>query len=417
MTITGEDQDARGRVLLLAAAPHRSRRRLLDPEHGTSVLAAVPTARLLPAWRGPVDLVQLVDPADPQAVLARLQDAAAAAGPLLVYVCGQLTRDRRQRQVHLALARTTESTLRYTALPWAWLARTLSSRAPGTTTVVVDLIADPSCLPMQEADLQLPDQVLRFGVVAPPVRRGPLQPPAYTQQLAQLLRTGPGGQQLAELHPLAASQAALEEGTVVLAPPPPAQAPLPRPLPPPLSAPAPAAGRSPAAEPVADLRPAIAEAIRSGRHPEAAELARQWEHAVLRAHGHLAPEMADVAEVQATVAAAVGAEVEAADRWTATAERRLRLADPAAQAAARNALALWRRLDEEEIELESIGQRLAIVLQAIGRTSAAAAVRERLAQQRIAYSDSEPSGSALSGASATAATSAGTPASAAGRSW
>ncbi|MEU3573069.1 hypothetical protein AB0E96_32290 [Kitasatospora sp. NPDC036755] len=66
-----DESEARGRVLLLAAAPHRSRRRLLDPEHGASALASVSAARLLQGWTGPADLVQLVDPGDPQAVLAR----------------------------------------------------------------------------------------------------------------------------------------------------------------------------------------------------------------------------------------------------------------------------------------------------------------------------------------------------------
>ncbi|MQS18032.1 hypothetical protein F7Q99_39055 [Streptomyces kaniharaensis] len=370
----------RGRVLLLAAAPRTSRRRLLDPEHGASTLGSVPAERLLQGWDGPVDVVQLVDPGEPQAVLARLQEAAAAAGPLLVYVCGQLTRDHRQHRVHVALAKTVESTIRNTALPWTWVAQALASRAPGSTALVLDVIADPSCLPMRDEDLQLPDAVERYGVVAPPARRGPWQPPAYTVQLAQLLRSGPSGQRLADLHPVAAAQAGLAPGTVVLAPPPPVEVEVPRPRPELLPPPMP--NRAPAPAPV-DLRPAIAEAMHDGHHQAAAELAAQWERGVLRSAGYLSAEMGDVLEVQATVAVAAADVVRAAERWTATAEHRLRFGveDQAAavQLAARNALACWRQVPDSEGELAVLGERLARVLQDLGRDSAAAAVAERAA--------------------------------------
>ncbi|MQS17963.1 hypothetical protein F7Q99_38695 [Streptomyces kaniharaensis] len=377
--MTNHQSEARGRVLLLAAAPRRSRRRLLDPEHGVTTLANVSADRLLQGWAGPVDAVQLVDPGEPQAVLARLQEAAAAAGPLLVYVCGQLIRDHRQHQVHLALAKTGSTTIRYTALPWSWLAQALAARSAGTTTVVVDVIADPSCLPMREEDLQLPEAVERYGVVAPPARRGPWRPPAYTVQLAQLLRSGPVGQRLADLHPVAAAQAGLEPGTVVLAPPP-VEVEVPRPRPAVHQPPMPT--RPPVEVPAVDLRPAIAEAMHAGHHQAAAELAAQWERSVLRTAGHLSPEMGDVLEVQATVAAAAGQAARAADRWTATAEHRLRwsaVEDQAVQLAARNALACWRQIPPGEPELATLGARLAQVLQAIGRGTAADAVARRSA--------------------------------------
>ncbi|MGA5824111.1 hypothetical protein ACPC54_40475 [Kitasatospora sp. NPDC094028] len=379
--MTNHQSEARGRVLLLAAAPRRSRRRLLDPEHGVTVLANVSADRLLQGWAGPVDALQLVDPGEPQAVLARLQEAAAAAGPLLVYVCGQLIRDHRQHQVHLALAKTGSTTIRYTALPWAWLAQALAGRPEGTTTVVVDVIADPSCLPMREEDLQLPDAVERYGVVAPPARRGPWRPPAYTVQLAQLLRSGPVGQRLAELHPVAAAQAGLESGTVVLAPPP-VEVEVPRPRSQPSYLLPPMPTQAPAPEPAVDLRPAIAEAIRAGHHQAAAELAAQWERTVLRTAGHLSPEMGDVLEVQATVAAAAGQAARAAERWTATAEHRLKwsaVEDQGVQLAARNALACWHQVPPGAAELATVGARLAEVLRAIGRSTAAAAVARRTA--------------------------------------
>ncbi|NED17395.1 hypothetical protein G3I31_04340, partial [Streptomyces sp. SID9913] len=63
-------------------------------------------------------------------------------GPLTVYVAGQLHLDRRQRLVHLALARTTPATVRYTAFPWHWFRDELRLRPAGTTTLVLDLHAD-----------------------------------------------------------------------------------------------------------------------------------------------------------------------------------------------------------------------------------------------------------------------------------
>ncbi|MFB7677860.1 hypothetical protein ACFC26_41320 [Kitasatospora purpeofusca] len=370
------ESEARAQVLLLGAAPRRSRRRLLNGEHGVAAVAAVPTGRLVPGWTGPVDVVQLVDPAEPQAVLARLQAAAAVPGPLLVYLCGQLIRDHRQHQVHLALADTRESTVRYTALPWPWIVRALAERRPGTTTVVVDLVADPSCWPLQPSDLTAPAAVARWGVVAPPAKRGPQEAPTYTVTLAELLRQAGPGQHLPQLHPLAAARAPLAPGSVVLAP--------------------------AAAEPheteaeridtyhqdVADPRPAIAHAMRAGHHHSAAELAAQWERSVLRTAGRESREMGDVLEVQATAAAAAGATVRAAERWVATAEHRLRWyrpGDPAVQLAARNALACWRELSGDGPETAQVGQRLAELLRRAGRESTAAAVEDRLHRPEAAF--------------------------------
>ncbi|WP_327064272.1 hypothetical protein [Kitasatospora sp. NBC_01302] len=388
MTITGEDQEVRGQVLLLAAAPQRSRRRLLDPEPGAIAMANVPVRSLLPHWRGPADLVQLLDPAEPQAVLARLRSAAAVRGPLLLYICGQLTRDHRQHLVHLALARTTETTIRCTALPWAWIARELADRRPATTTVILDLVADPSCLPMCDADLALPAHVARWGAVAPPIKRGPRQAPAYTRALSELLRNTPDRQHLAHLHPLAAGQARLERGTVLLTPAEPVAVELPRPRP---AAAAPTAPPAPSGEPVDDPRPAIARALRAGHHHTAAELAAHWEHAVLRSQGRATPSMGDVLEVQATVATAAGGGARAADRWLATCEHRLQWTSPRQETvrlAARNALACWQALEDGEPHLGELGRRLAIVLRTVGAQHPAGAVEARLAelQETVVYS-------------------------------
>ncbi|KOG87501.1 hypothetical protein ADK38_25080, partial [Streptomyces varsoviensis] len=63
-------------------------------------------------------------------------------GPLLLYLAGHLQLDRKQQLPHLALARTTASTVRYTGLPWHWLAAELRERPPGSTTVLADLVAE-----------------------------------------------------------------------------------------------------------------------------------------------------------------------------------------------------------------------------------------------------------------------------------
>nr|WP_095878541.1 hypothetical protein [Streptomyces sp. TLI_235] len=373
--------DARGQVLLLAATPRQSRHGLLDTELGASVIGAVPPRALLPGWVGPVDVVQLVHPGEPQAVLARIRAAAAAGGPVLIYICGRLSRDPRQRQVHIALARTTDSTVRYTALPWSWVFQALAGRSPGATAVVLDVLADPSWVPMSDADLQLPPQVARCGVVSPSARRGQLQVPAYTQALARILSTGPDGVNLRELHHLAASQAQLPEGTVVLSPPQPVEPPMACPSQPPTSLSAVLPPAPATVEPAIDLRPAIGEALRAGHHHAAAELAAHWESAVLRSAGRGSPAMGDVLEVQAATAAAAGVAVRAAERWIATAEHRLYWTDPrdrAVQLAARNALHCWQKLDDDEPEWAELGRRLTEVLHAVGRASAAAAAKKRL---------------------------------------
>jgi len=125
-----------GTVLLLAASPV-GRGRLVDAAAVLPVLAAVDPAVL--AGTDTANVVELADPLDPQAVLTRLRAAASAPGPLTVYVTGQLQLDRRQRLPHLALARTTPATVRYTAFPWHWFREELRLRAPGATTLFLDL--------------------------------------------------------------------------------------------------------------------------------------------------------------------------------------------------------------------------------------------------------------------------------------
>lgn len=128
-----------GTVLLLAASPV-GKGRLVDAASVLPVLAAVAPAVL--SGTETANVVELADPLEPQAVLTRLRAAATAPGPLTVFITGQLQLDRKQHLPHLALARTTPATVRYTAFPWAWIREELRLRAPGTTTLLLDLHAD-----------------------------------------------------------------------------------------------------------------------------------------------------------------------------------------------------------------------------------------------------------------------------------
>src|SRR3954453_13001156 len=114
-----------GTVLLLAAAPG-GKGCFGDAASVLPVLAAVSPAVL--SGTDTANVVELADPLEPQAVLTRLRAAATAPGPLTVFVTGQLLLDRRQHLTHLALARTTTSTARYTAFPWHWIREELRLR-------------------------------------------------------------------------------------------------------------------------------------------------------------------------------------------------------------------------------------------------------------------------------------------------
>ncbi|WP_345491439.1 hypothetical protein [Streptomyces roseoviridis] len=210
-----------GTALLLAAAP-AGRGRAMDAASVLPALAAVPAGAL--TGTDTATVVELADPLDPQAVLTRLRAAAAAPGPLALYLAGQLQTDRRQRLPHLALARSTPTTLRYTGLPWHWLATELAPRRPGTTTVVADLAADPELWQRLAADpgaLGLGPAVPLFARVTPFPRRGALTTPDYLRHFATLWRTG-ARPPLPVLHAeaaTAAAQATPQTQTVLLSPP------------------------------------------------------------------------------------------------------------------------------------------------------------------------------------------------------
>lgn len=179
-----------GTAVLLAAAP-AGRGRAMDAASVLPALAAVPAGTL--AGTHMATVVELADPLDPQSVLTRLRATAATPGPLALYLAGQLQLDRRQRLPHLALARSTPTTLRYTGLPWHWLATELAPRRPGTTTVVADLAVEPELWQrLAEAPglLGLGPAVALFGRLTPFPRRGAPSTPDYLRHFAATWRTG-----------------------------------------------------------------------------------------------------------------------------------------------------------------------------------------------------------------------------------
>ncbi|MET8473516.1 hypothetical protein ABZY90_22705 [Streptomyces sp. NPDC006422] len=177
-----------GTALLLAAAP-AGKAGLIDAVSVLPTLAAVPPSVL--TGTAAATVVELADPLDPQAVLTRLRTAAAQPGPLHLYVAGQLHLDQRQRLLHLALARTTPSTLRYTALPWHWLTGELTRRRAHTTTVVVDLVADAEAWQHVSAGgLGLGHGTSLYGRVQPPPPRRTTLTPTYLRACADIWRTG-----------------------------------------------------------------------------------------------------------------------------------------------------------------------------------------------------------------------------------
>ncbi|MFJ8129123.1 hypothetical protein [Streptomyces hydrogenans] len=181
---------AAGTAVLLAAAP-AGRGRAMDAVSVLPSLAAVPPGVL--TGTATATLVELADPVDPQTVLTRLRAAAQSPGPLVLYLAGQLHLDRRQQLPHLALARSTSAALRYTALPWHWLAEAAASRPAGTATVVADLVADPEAWTRLTAAPDLlrlvPAPTLYARVGAPP-RRGDLAAPDYLRAWADQWRAG-----------------------------------------------------------------------------------------------------------------------------------------------------------------------------------------------------------------------------------
>ncbi|MFF3484993.1 hypothetical protein ACFYXC_17265 [Streptomyces sp. NPDC002701] len=327
-----------GTVLLIAASP-TGKGCLVDAASVLPVLAAVAPAVL--SGTDTANVVELADPLEPQAVLTRLRGAATAPGPLTVFLTGQLQLDRRQRLPHLALARTTSATVRYTGFPWHWIREELRLRAPGSTTVLVDLHTDAeSWQHLTGRPLTVGPGAALYGRVAPPPPRRSVAAPTYMKSVATILRSG-HRPPLAYLHqqaltrsygeePDAASRdlvLAVEPGHRVPAPAavpmpvtPPGTPPVPLSVTPLPSAPVPA---DPPADPSADPHAEITAAVQSGRHGEAAALAERWERAALRTHGPGADEVVHWMEVRADLAMFAGDPELSCRTWLAVAEARL----------------------------------------------------------------------------------------------
>ncbi|MFJ6658754.1 hypothetical protein ACIQNG_20750 [Streptomyces sp. NPDC091377] len=316
-----------GTVLLIAGAPV-GRGRLVDAAGVLPVLSAVPPGVL--AGADSAHVVELADPLEPQAVLTRLRAAAAAPEALTVFVVGQLQLDRKQRLPHLALARTTPATARYTAFPWHWFREELRLRPPGSTTLLLDLHADAECwnhLRAQPLDSGHGHAV--YGRIAPPPGRRTVAQPSYMKAIATLLRSGhrpPVGQ----LHQQALARIADEDGAagvgLVLG----------------TSAPAGFAGPDP--------HTALADAVRAGRHGDADALAARWEQTAVQTHGRGSDEALHWSEVRADLAMMAGDPERSCRTWMAVALARLAVGQspdtPAVEAAVDRAHHQWGRIGD-----------------------------------------------------------------------
>ncbi|NGO73827.1 hypothetical protein G5C65_37035, partial [Streptomyces sp. SB3404] len=265
--VIAQDDIASGTALLLAASPS-GKSRLTDAASVLPALAAVSPQTLTGTASSTV--VELADPIDPQTVLTRIRAAAAEPGPLLLCIAGQLQCDHKQRLPHLALARSTPSTLRYTGFPWHWLASELGPRPAGTTTLIADLVADAGAFGRLRAEDLAPGHgVSLYGRLVPPPegRRRTAVAPGYLQACAETWRSG-ARPPLPELHEVAAAHSTVPRAVFLAVPAAPGG-------PPPGEPALPAAGSVPggaqpvprADEPLPDAAPAPLPAAPDGRLP------------------------------------------------------------------------------------------------------------------------------------------------------
>jgi len=315
-----------GTVLLLAASPV-GKSRLVDAASVLPVLAAVPPAVL--SGTDTANVVELADPLEPQAVLTRLRAVAATPGPLTVFIAGQLALDRRQHLPHLALARTTPATVRYTALPWQWIREEFRLRSPGSTTLLVDLHADAEAwgwLRTHALDSGRNNAV--FGRIAPPPSRRTVAVPAYMKTIATILRSG-WRPPVEQLHQQAFGRLGPDAyGDIVLtvppapvavpggfAPRPPYRPERPRPQ-------TPERPKTPD-RPQEDPHVQITAAVQAGRHQDADALALAHEQAAARAHGVASEQALHWSEVRADLAMFARDSARSCRIWLTVAETRL----------------------------------------------------------------------------------------------
>ncbi|NEB00280.1 hypothetical protein [Streptomyces sp. SID13726] len=314
-----------GTVLLLAASPV-GKSCLVDAASVLPVLAAVSPTVL--SGTDTANVIELADPLDPQAVLTRLRAAAAAPGPLTVFVAGQLALDRRQHLPHLALARTTPATVRYTALPWQWIREEFRLRAPGSTTLFLDLHADADAWAWLRAHaLDSGRNNAVYGRIAPPPSRRTVASPAYMKTIATILRSGwrPPVEQLHQqaftrLGPDAYGDVVLTVPPVPVAAPggfaarPPYRPERPRPR-------TPEAPKPP--ERPQDPHVQITAAVQAGRHQDADALALAHEQAAAQAHGSASEQALHWSEVRADLAMFARDSARSCRIWLTVAETRL----------------------------------------------------------------------------------------------
>ncbi|MEU2831195.1 hypothetical protein ABZ667_21335 [Streptomyces lavendulae] len=376
-------EQQRGHVLLIAGdAAVRRRAVQVAPSANLAALGVVPVPVLLDSTV-PSDTTYLDGARDPNTVLTRLRTAAATPGPLLVYLSGRLTVDRRGRRLHLCLAGTTAASVRHTGLPWEWLGSELRERPAGLTTVLLDLAADKAAWPLLQeyGSLPAPPSVEVYGVVAPPgFAGGGNGVSGYTRQWIEQLRSSPGRPDNLRLHALAVGAAALPPGTLVL---PTARELAARPAEAPGRAGygggvpdgGPSRGRESGADgkrdgvlAVAgdgarelpgggpDPRPHIHALATAGRHAEADALARAWEAHALRAYGPASPEATHWTEIRADLARMAGDFRLATRLWTGVGVTRLARQSPDApevKGAAAGALYCWTQLKDRAAAAEA----------------------------------------------------------------
>ncbi|MFC8226047.1 hypothetical protein [Streptomyces sp. NPDC057287] len=370
------DDSVTGTALLLAAAP-AGKSGFINATSVLPALAAVPPSILTGTTAGTV--VELADPIDPQTVLTRIRAAATTPGPLTVFLVGQLHLDTKQHLVHFALARTTPATLRYSALPWHWLAGELKARRPGTTTVVADLIATPDTWQHIRKDgLTIGHGIRLYGRVAPQPPRRRVAEPDYLKAIATTWRSG-SNPPLTELHEQAIAQAGAKDGAhdalhlAIDSTPLPAPAPPVRPAPSRLVQPP---------EPENPL-PAILGAAQAGHHSEAAALASMWEGWALRTHGAGSEQAIHWLEIRADLARLAGEPARSCELWMSAADTRLARQqspdDPAVVDAVDRAHHQWQELRDPQRALELGPALVALRGHVPGRRPGAiAAVQHRL---------------------------------------
>lgn len=409
--------EEQGYALLIAASP-AARHPVLDAGEALPALAAATPSALLGTRTG--NVVQLAEPGDPHTVLSQLRTAAAHDGPLLVYVAGQLGLDPRQRLPHLALSRSTPRSVRYTGLPWHWLAAELACRpgGEGRTAVVADLVADPA-LWEHRGEHRVAAGLTLYGTLAPPPAKRRTAALDYSRALAAALRTVTVRPPLDELHRHCARRGRLTAGTELFGGAPDGDAPAP--LPPAGGfdgasaavipghgqdhgqghgqgngwAPYPDRrtstggwGRPPASAAVPqqdeDPHTAIYQAVHEGRHGEAATIAAEWETAALRATGPASREAVHWIEVRADLAHQADDPERSCTLWLHAAGARLQAGqspyDPEVFGAVDRAHHCWHKVADVESARELGLQLVELRQRAPGRQPGALEdVRARLA--------------------------------------